>query len=93
MAKKQQISPKNYEEAERELTTILADIEAGEIGLEDSLAKYERGRFLLQYCRGFLERAEQQIELLGKAADGGMKSDRLKPTSNDEISNPADNDE
>jgi len=90
MAKKQQQTPKNYEEAERELTAILTEIEAGEIGLEDSLTKYERGRFILQYCRSVLERAEQQIELLGKSVDGGLKVGTLRqalevddPTAND----------
>ncbi|HLL88503.1 MAG TPA: exodeoxyribonuclease VII small subunit [Tepidisphaeraceae bacterium] len=79
MAKKSaQTPPKNYEDAERELNDIVAEIEAGEIGLEESLARYERGRFLLQYCRGVLDQAERQIELLSKAPDGGLKSEPLK---------------
>jgi exodeoxyribonuclease VII small subunit len=78
MAKKSpQTPPKNYEEAERELNDIVAEIEAGQIGLEESLARYERGRFLLQYCRGVLDQAEKQIELLSKAPDGGIKSEPL----------------
>jgi exodeoxyribonuclease VII small subunit len=77
MARKQQPIPKNYEEAERELNEILTDIEAGTIGLEESLVKYERGRFLLQYCRDVLERAEKQIELLSKGPDGQLASTPL----------------
>jgi exodeoxyribonuclease VII small subunit len=77
MARKQQTLPKTYEEAERELNAIVAEIEAGEVGLEDSLAKYERGRFLLQYCRGVLEQAEKQIELLSKGPNGDLKRDVL----------------
>jgi exodeoxyribonuclease VII small subunit len=69
--------PKNYEDAERELHAIVEEIEAGEIGLEDSLAKYERGRYLLQFCRSVLERAEQQIELLGKDGAGQLKTEGL----------------
>lgn len=76
MAKKQ-TPPKNYEEAERELTDIVAEIEEGQIGLEESIAKYERGRFLLQYCRGVLDSAEKQIELLSKTPDGALKSEPL----------------
>ncbi|HEV7298215.1 MAG TPA: exodeoxyribonuclease VII small subunit [Tepidisphaeraceae bacterium] len=78
MATKKQPVPRTYEEAERELNQIVSDIEAGEIGLEDSLIKYERGRFLLQHCRGVLERAEQQIELLSKGADGELKMTRAE---------------
>ncbi len=72
MAKKTLSPPKSYEEAERELHAIVEEIEAGEIGLEESLAKYERGRSLLQYCRDVLERAEKQIELLGKDGEGKL---------------------
>jgi len=74
MAKKNQTPPKSFEEALSELERILADIEAGEIGLEESLAKYERGNFLIQHCRVVLGTAEKQIELLSKAPDGGLAS-------------------
>jgi exodeoxyribonuclease VII small subunit len=72
MAKKQQSPPKSFEEALGELEQILSDIEGGEVGLEESLVKYERGNFLIGHCRGVLNRAEKQIELLSKAADGEL---------------------
>jgi exodeoxyribonuclease VII small subunit len=72
MAKKTQIPPKTFEEALAELEQILAAIEGGELGLEESLVKYERGNFLIHHCRGVLNTAEKQIELLGKSADGGL---------------------
>jgi exodeoxyribonuclease VII small subunit len=72
MAKKAQIPPKSFEDALAELEQILADIEHGELGLEESLAKYERGNFLIHHCRGVLSGAEKQIELLSKSADGGL---------------------
>jgi exodeoxyribonuclease VII small subunit len=77
-AKKPQPIPKCYEEAERELNDIVAEIEAGKVGLEESLTKYERGRFLLQYCRTVLEQAEKQIELLSRGPDGELKSEPLE---------------
>lgn len=70
MSKKTQAIPKTFEEALAELEQILADIEAGHVGLEQSLQKYERGSFLVQHCRGVLAKAEQQIELLSKGPDG-----------------------
>ena len=73
MAKKQQTPPKSFEEALGELEQILADIEGGEVGLTESLVKYERGNFLIGHCRGVLNRAEKQIELLTQAADGELE--------------------
>ena len=69
MAKRNQTAPKTFEEALQELEQILADGEGGDLGLEDSLAKYERGNFLIHHCRGVLNTAERQIELLSKAPD------------------------
>ena len=72
--KKAQTPPRSFEEALRELEQILAQIEGGELGLEESLVKYERGNFLIQHCRAVLGHAEKQIELLGKSPDGGLSS-------------------
>jgi exodeoxyribonuclease VII small subunit len=77
MSKKPQPAPKNFEEALRELEKILSEIEGGQVGLEESLLKYERGNFLIQHCRGILSGAEKQIELLSKQADGDIKSEPL----------------
>ena len=74
MARKTQTPPKNFEDALRELEEILGEIEAGELGLEQSLQKYERGNFLIQHCRGVLNSAEKQIDLLSRAADGSLAS-------------------
>ena len=72
MAKKTQTPPKSFEDALQELDEILTNIENGQIGLEESLQKYERGNFLIQHCRGVLNAAERQVELLSRAADGGL---------------------
>ena len=79
MSKKvNQTPPKTFEDALRELEQILSEIEGGNVGLEESLAKYERGNFLIQHCRTVLNGAEQQIELLSKGADGEIKSEPLE---------------
>jgi exodeoxyribonuclease VII small subunit len=79
MAKKIQTPPKNFEDALTELEQILADIEGGETGLEESLIKYERGNFLIQHCRSVLSAAEKQIEVLNKGTD-----DRAQVTAQNE---------
>jgi exodeoxyribonuclease VII small subunit len=78
MSKKPQSQPRNFEEALAELEQILSEIESGQTGLEQSLIKYERGSFLIQHCRAVLSKAEKQIELLSKAADGTLSSEPLE---------------
>ena len=78
MSRKNQTAPKTFEEALGELEQILADIEGGQVGLEESLAKYERGNFLIQHCRGVLNNAQKQIDLLSKSADGGLQTEALE---------------
>jgi len=77
MAKKTQVAPKTFEEALSELEQIVADIESGQVGLEESLVRYERGTFLIQHCRGVLNSAEKQIELLSKTAEGGLAANPM----------------
>jgi exodeoxyribonuclease VII small subunit len=86
MAKKPQAPPKNFEEALKELEQILAEIEAGEIGLEQSLLKYERGNFLIQHCRGVLGAAEKQIEMLSRGEAGEFVAQPLDQPLPDEPS-------
>ena len=74
MAKKTQTPPKSFEDALQELDQILTDIENGKVGLEESLVKYERGNFLIQHCRGILNAAERQVELLSRSPDGGISA-------------------
>jgi exodeoxyribonuclease VII small subunit len=78
MAKKTQAPPKNFEEALAELEKILSDIEGSEIGLEESLSRYERGTFLIQHCREILSSAQKQIDLLTKSADGSIQTEPLE---------------
>lgn len=51
-----------FEQALGEIESIIERIEAGEVGLEESLAQYERGVSLVNHCRGKLDRAQQQVE-------------------------------
>ena len=69
MAGKSQ-KPLGYEAAMVELEQIVADMEAGKLTLEDSLAAYKRGAELLTFCRSRLEDAQQQVRVL---EDGVLK--------------------
>ena len=63
MAGKTQKTP-SFEAVLAELEQVVADMEAGQLPLEDSLAAYKRGTELLQLCRGRLEDAQQQVRVL-----------------------------
>ena len=51
----------SFEEAIAKLTVIADEIENGEIGLEESITKYEEGMNLLSQCQEILTSAEQRI--------------------------------
>ncbi|HEX8915458.1 MAG TPA: exodeoxyribonuclease VII small subunit [Humisphaera sp.] len=85
--------PKSFEEALRELEGILQQIEGGELGLEDSLSKYERGNFLIQHCRGVLNAAEKQIELVSGSAEGGVTTSPLAVEGEDDEDDDAEDEE
>ncbi len=57
--------PTTFEEAQRELERIVAELEAGRASLEDAVALWERGDELYRYCVGRLDSAEGKIEELG----------------------------
>lgn len=62
-------APKNFEAAIDELEQILADVEREEVSLEQSVARFERGAFLLKWCRSTLNDAEQRIQKLSSEAE------------------------
>ena len=53
-----------FEQAMSELQQIVNDLEDNSLGLEASLAQFERGIGLLRNCHSFLEQAEQKFEIL-----------------------------
>ena len=61
----------SFEEALRQLEGIVRQLEEGELGLDEAMARYEEGVKLLRRCHQLLEQAERRIELLsGVDAEG-----------------------
>ncbi len=58
----------SFEDALAELERVVADMEAGRLSLEESLAAYRRGSELLQFCRTRLDDAQQQVSILENGA-------------------------
>jgi exodeoxyribonuclease VII small subunit len=59
-----------FEAAMKELETIVARLEKGDVALEESIAIYERGEALKAHCDSLLRKAEARIEKIILARDG-----------------------
>ena len=65
----------SFEAALASLEAIVHDLEDGELGLAEALARYEQGIKHLRHCYDLLEQAERKIELLtGIDAAGQAKT-------------------
>ena len=56
--------PVNFEGALKELESLVARMEQGDLPLEESLACFERGIALTRTCQQSLKSAEQKIQML-----------------------------
>lgn len=59
-----------FEKALAELQKIVEELEGGELELDDSLKKFERGVKLIQVCSKKLEDAQRRVDTVVKAKDG-----------------------
>jgi len=64
-------SPATFEQAMAELEQLVAQMEAGELPLEASVAAYKRGSELVKFCAVQLEKVDSQVKVL--------EGDMLKP--------------
>lgn len=65
------LAPASFEEAMAELAQLVAQMEAGQLPLEASVAAYARGSELVKFCAAQLEKVESQVKVL--------EGDMLKP--------------
>ena len=61
---------KNFEENMLRLEAVVAQLEKGEVPLDESLKLFEEGTKLIGECRTALDKAEQQVVKLMKGPDG-----------------------
>lgn len=54
----------SFEEAMKELERLVAQMEAGELPLEASVAAYKRGSELVKYCASQLDKVDNQVKVL-----------------------------
>ncbi|MFO7871917.1 MAG: exodeoxyribonuclease VII small subunit [Kiritimatiellia bacterium] len=62
-----------FEQALEKLETIVGDMESGNMGLEEMVARFEEGQALLKFCNGKLNEVERKIEMLVKK-DGKLET-------------------
>lgn len=63
--------PLTFEAALQRLESIVQQLEDGDLGLEQALARYEEGVGHLKRCYDLLGRAERKIELLASVDEDG----------------------
>ena len=69
-------APVSFEVAMAELAQLVAQMEAGQLPLEASVAAYARGSELVKFCAAQLEKVESQVKVL--------EGDMLKPFADEE---------
>ncbi|MCK4887265.1 MAG: exodeoxyribonuclease VII small subunit [Planctomycetes bacterium] len=68
----------SFEETISQLTGIVSQIEQGQIPLQESIEKYERGMTLIKHCRSILTQAEKKIEEISAPKQNSAKNSSEK---------------
>lgn len=63
----------SFEDAMKELETVVSQLESGDVPLEDSIKLYERGAALKEHCQKKLAEAEEKVAKITLDADGNPK--------------------
>lgn len=74
MSKKTEPAP-NFEETLAELEKLVANLEQGDLSLDESLSGFKHGIELTRQCQTALDNAQQTVEILTNTQD----EDTLRP--------------
>ena len=69
----------NFEQALKELETIVRALESGTIALDDSLDNFENGIKLIRRCNLLLDNAEKKVKKLTRAETGEVVEEDFTP--------------
>jgi exodeoxyribonuclease VII small subunit len=58
-----------FEEALKELESLVEQLETGELTLDQSLSRFKRGVTLTRHCQGVLDKAQQSVQQLTDPED------------------------
>jgi len=68
---------KGFEQELQQLQEVVAELEAGELSLDDALKRFEQGVKHASRCRSLLQQAETRVELLLKERSGAFALEPL----------------
>lgn len=71
-----------FEDALKKLEKVVAELESGDLSLDDSLKRYEEGVKLAQFCSKKLDSARRKVEMLVKGGAGKLEA---KPFNEKEL--------
>ena len=60
----------SFEDALRQLESIVRELESGQVPLDESIATFERGEALRAFCQKRLDEAKSRIEKIAATRDG-----------------------
>lgn len=60
----------SFEDAMKELESIVSELETGDLTLDTSIEKFKKGVELSNYCNKLLEDAEKTVTILVEKSDG-----------------------
>ena len=66
--------PGKFEDRLADLEAIVAQIDSGELSLEDSISSFERGVGLVRSLNHQLDEVERRVEVLMRTAGGELKT-------------------
>ena len=70
----QEIAALSFEDALKQLETIVKDLEGGNVSLDDSINAYERGAQLKRHCETKLAEARMRVEKISLDSAGNAQA-------------------
>lgn len=67
----------SFEDAMKELETVVSELESGDLTLDKSIEKFKKGIELSNYCNKLLEDAEKTVSILVEQSDGKMQEENF----------------
>ena len=68
-----------FEEAMKELETIVDSLDKGDVSLDEAIAAYDRGSKLKDYCKNKLHQAKMKVETIQSSDNFDTVPEKLSP--------------
>ena len=75
---KTQKKKETFESALKELEMIASRLESGKLGLDESIAEFEKGIGYARFCHEKLDEAERKIEIMQKGISGTVEKREVR---------------